>query len=129
MAKQSISTSDKTWQNTRVAFMWTSILNTPFWAIFNMLPFILYKDLHATPLQITAIIILKPAVSLIAIYWSALIEKRKDRLLSNLIWARILSHLPFFFFPFVRQSLVFYFFLRFLHDNGPRHRAGMDGNT
>lgn len=99
--------ADNAWQKTRAAFMWTSILNTPFWAIFNMLPFILYKDLHATPLQITSIIILKPAVSLIALYWSTLIEKRKDRLLANLIWARVLSHLPFFFFPFVDNPWFF----------------------
>lgn len=104
---QSTATSDKAWQKTRAAYMWKSILDTPFWYIFNMLPFILYKDLHATPLQITAIVVLKPAVSLIAIYWSALIEKRKDRLLANLIWARVLSHLPFFFFPFVDNPWFF----------------------
>lgn len=94
-------------KKTRLAFMWTSILNTPFWAIFNMLPFILYKDLHGTPLQITTIIVLKPAVSLIALYWSSWIEKRKDRLISNLIWARVLAHLPFFFFPFVDNPWFF----------------------
>lgn len=100
-------TQDAILQKTRSAFMWTNILNTPFWAIFNMLPFILYKDLHATPLQITAIIILKPAASLFALYWSALIEKRKDRLLSNLVWARGLSHLPFFLFPFINNPWFF----------------------
>lgn len=94
---------------TRQAFIWSHVLNTPFWAIFNMLPFILYKDLQATPFQITAIIILKPAVSLLAPYWSALIEKRPDRLLSNLIWARIASHLPFFFFPFFENAWYFIF--------------------
>lgn len=99
--------ADSAWRKTRIAFVWTSILNTPFWAIFNMLPFILYKDLHATPLQVTAIIILKPAVSLFALYWSALIEKRKDRLISNLIWARVISHVPFFFFPFVDNPWFF----------------------
>lgn len=99
--------SNEVLQKTRLAFMWTSILNTPFWAIFNMLPFILYKDLHATPLQVTAIIVLKPAVSLIALYWSSLIEKRKDRLISNLIWARALAHLPFFFFPFINNPWFF----------------------
>lgn len=101
--------SDATWKKTRMAYMWTSILNTPFWAIFNMLPFILYKDLHATPFQITAIIVLKPAVSLLALYWSALIEKRRDRLLSNLILARTMSHIPFFFFPFVNNPWFFIF--------------------
>lgn len=94
-------------QKTRAAFMWTSVLNTPFWAIFNMLPFILYKDLNATPFQITAIIVLKPAVSLIALYWSTWTEKRKDRLISNLIWARALAHFPFLFFPFVNNPWFF----------------------
>jgi len=104
---KSTALAGSAWQKTQAAFLWTSILNTPFWAIFNMLPFILYKDLHATPLQVTAIIILKPAVSLFALYWSALIEKRKDRLKSNLIWARVLSHLPFFFFPFIDNPWLF----------------------
>lgn len=104
---QSLSVAKPDWQKTRAAFVWTSILNTPFWAIFNMLPFILYRDLNATPLQVTAIIILKPAVSIFALYWSMLIEKRKDRLISNLIWARVLSHVPFFFFPFVDNPWFF----------------------
>lgn len=95
------------WKKTQAAYIWTSILNTPFWAIFNMLPFILYKDLHATVIQITAIIILKPATSLFSLYWSGLIERRKDRLLPNLIWARVFSHLPFFLFPFIDNPWYF----------------------
>lgn len=94
-------------QITRYAFVWTNILNAPFWAIFNMLPFILYKDMHATPLQVATIIALKPLVSLISLYWSALIEKRPDRLLSNVIWARLIGHLPFLFFPFIENVWFF----------------------
>lgn len=94
-------------QITRSAYMWTNFLNTPFWAIFNMLPYILYKDLHATPLQVTAIITLKPLVSLISLYWSASVNKRRDRLLSNMIWARVLGHLPFFLFPFIDNVWFF----------------------
>lgn len=94
-------------QSTRAAFVWTNILNAPFWAIFNMLPFILYKDLHATPLQITAIITLKPLVSLLSLYWSSYIEKRPDRLVANVIWARLLGHVPFFFFPFIDNTWFF----------------------
>lgn len=99
--------AEAAWQKTRTAFIWTSILNTPFWSIFNMLPFILYKNLDATPLQITSIIIVKPAVSLFSLYWSSYIEKRKDRLVSNLIWARVISHMPFFFFPFFDNPWFF----------------------
>jgi len=104
---QAVKTIDRSWSITRSVYMWTNILNTPFWAIFNMLPFILYKDLHATPLQVTLIITLKPLVSLFSLYWSAHINKRRDRLLSNMIWARVLGHLPFFFFPFI-DNVWFY---------------------
>jgi hypothetical protein len=92
---------------TRAAYLWTNLLNMPFWGIFNMLPFILYKDLQATPLQIAAIITLKPMVSLISVYWSALVNRRRERLLSNLIWARIIAHLPFFLFPFIDNVWFF----------------------
>lgn len=85
-------------QRTRAAFLWTWICNTPFWAMYNMLPFILYKDLHATPVQVTVIIALKPLVSIFSMYWSAWIEKRKDRLIPNVIAAGIIGHLPFFSF-------------------------------
>lgn len=107
MSENSSLNQAAAWKKTQLAYLWTSVLNTPFWAIFNMLPFILYKELHATPLQVTSIIILKPTVSLFAVYWSALIEKRKDRLIANLIWARAISHLPFFFFPFVDNPWFF----------------------
>lgn len=36
-------------KRTRMAYVATRLLDTPFWAIYNMLPVILYKDLHATP--------------------------------------------------------------------------------
>lgn len=88
-------------QRTRSAYIATRVLDTPFWAIYNMLPFILYKDLHATPLQLAAMITLKPLVSLLSMYWSAAINQRRDRLLANIIWARVLGYLPFFFFPFI----------------------------
>ncbi len=92
---------------TRSAFLWTHILNTPFWAIYCMLPFILYKDLHATPWQITVLIALKPAVSLFSLYWSAYVNKRRDRLVSSVTWAGICAHLPFFFFPWFHNPWFF----------------------
>lgn len=102
-----VTAAGQEWKKTRSAYLWTSALNTPFWSVFNLLPFILYKDLGVSPLQMMVMIALKPGVSLLALYWSAWIEKRKDRLLSNLIWARILSNLPFFFFPFVDNPWFF----------------------
>ncbi len=104
---QNLASCSHTHRKTLAAFIWMKILDAPFWAIFNLLPFIVYKDLHATPLQITAMIILKPAVSLVALYWSSLVAERKDRLISNLVWARVLGNLPFFFFPFVDNPWFF----------------------
>lgn len=88
-------------QRTHIAFLWTSILGMPFWAIYTLLVFILYKDLHATPLQIAVCIALKPLVSLFSLYWSAHVNQRRDRLKSNVMWASILGPLPFLFFPIV----------------------------
>lgn len=86
-------------RKTRSIFLWSRFLNTPFWTIYNMLFIILYKELHATPFQITAIIVLKPLASLFSPYWSMWIEKRKDRLVSNIVWANILKYVPFLCIP------------------------------
>jgi MFS family permease len=89
------------------AYLWVHALATPLWVLYNLLPYILYKDLGATPLQITTLVVLKPLVSLLAIYWGEAINQRPDRLLANVIWARLLSLLPFFLFPLVDN--VWYF--------------------
>lgn len=96
-------------ERTKAAFIWTRILNTPFWALFMMLKFILCKDLHASELQVTVFIILGPLVSILSVYWSSAINKRRDRLLSNVIVANILKHIPFLFFPFVDNPWFFVF--------------------
>ena len=83
----------------RSAFLWTWLLNTPFWAIYNILPFILYRDLGATAWQITLMITLKPVVSIFSVYWSHYVNKRRDRLVPNVVLGCVLAHLPFLFFP------------------------------
>lgn len=85
---------------TRSAYMWTRILGAPFWAIYNILPIILYKNLGATPFQLVLIIALKPMVSIFSIYWSGAIASRPDLLVRNIVIAGVLGHLPFFFCPF-----------------------------
>lgn len=95
--------NDLAMYRTRTAYIWTNLLGSPFWVLFNILPFILYKDLGASPLQITIITALKPLVSLISFYWGASIYKRRDRLINNVVWAKILGLLPFFFFPFIEN--------------------------
>jgi MFS family permease len=99
--------SDIHLERTRAAYMWTRILNTPFWALYSLLPFIIYKDLEATSWQIACFISLKPVVSLFSLYWSTLIKRRSDRLISNIIGGSILGHLPFFFTPFIDDPWYF----------------------
>ncbi len=106
--------ADLTLKRTRTAFLWTRILSTPFYALFILLPIILYKDLNEGLFAVTLLITLKPAISLFAPYWSLSIYRRPDRLRSNLIWANILKFVPFLFIPlndsiwmFLLASLIY----------------------
>src|SRR5690606_33776186 len=76
--------------------------NAPFWAMYGLLPFILY-DLGASPFQITLMVSLKPIVSLLSVYWGAHIHNRPDRIVANLISTTFLSHLPFLLFPWIND--------------------------
>lgn len=85
---------------TRGIFLWTNFLNVPFWAVANvLLPFILYKDLHANGWQITLFTAIKPLSGLFSFYWGSLLTKRRDRLRHSLIIANLLKYLPFLTFP------------------------------
>lgn len=95
-------------KRTRDAYVATRVFDTPFWGIFNLLAVILYKDLHATPFQLAAVIAIKPLVSLLSLYWSSA-NKERSRLVSGIMWARIIAYLPFFFFPFVDNVWFFIF--------------------
>lgn len=100
---------DLTFSKTRAAYTWTRILNTPFWALYTLLPFILCKDLHASNWQIASLISLKSIVSLFSLYWSSLIKRRSDRLISNIVGASLLGHFPFLFVPWVNHPWFFVF--------------------
>lgn len=104
-----LTCSDTYLNKTRIAYTYTRIVNTPFWALYTLLPFIMCKDLQATPWQIACVIALKPIVSLFSLYWSAQIKHRRDRLISNIVWAGILSHLPFLFVPWITHPWFFIF--------------------
>ena len=91
-------------QKTRYAFIWSNILNAPLWAMYSLLVFIFYKDLHATPLQITLLISSKPVVAIASFYWSSFIGKRRDWLKMGIICASIIGLIPCFFFPFIDNN-------------------------
>lgn len=75
-------------QKTRTAFIWSNILNAPLWAMYSLLVFIFYKDLHATPLQITLLISSKPVVAIASFYWSSFVDTRRAWLKMSIICAR-----------------------------------------
>lgn len=92
-------------KRTSMAYVVTRVLDTPFWGLFNLLPFILYKDLHASPFQLAVIITLKPLMSILSSYWSTGWSKngqeRPRCLISNIVSARWIAYPPFLAFPFI----------------------------
>ncbi len=91
-------------KKTTDAYVWTRILDTPFWGIFNLLPFILYKDLNATPFQLAMVITLKPLVSIFSSYWSRQVHGLPGRLTSSIMAARWIAFIPFLAFPFIHNA-------------------------
>jgi len=94
---------------TKAVYLSMRALDTPLWAIYNLLPIILYKELGASPLQLALVIALKPVVSLFSVYWSVPLHDRPDRLLPNITVGRLLGILPFFFVPFISSPWFFIF--------------------
>lgn len=88
---------------TRSAFLWNRMMSMPFWAMLNVLSFILYKEMHISGWEVMIVVALKPISALIAPYWSQLVYQRHDRLVTNLVWANIIRYLPFLFFPWVKS--------------------------
>lgn len=91
-------------KRTQFAFIWMRLLGTPSWCLLSMLAFILYKNMHLTPFQITVIVAFKPTSSLLSPYWSQAIYQRPDKIVANLIGANFFRHLPFLFVPWVNSS-------------------------
>lgn len=102
MTMQPQEVSSKSYMTrTSWAYILTRVLDTPFWGLFNLLPFILYKDLHATPFQLAVIITIKPLVSILSSYWSDWVYRIPGWLVSSIIMARWIAFLPFLIFPFI----------------------------
>lgn len=96
-----MKTDEQLLADTRSSFLWTRVLNVPFFAILKLLPLILYKELQITALQIAVFVALQPISGILASYWSSAIHKRQDLLAANIVWANILRFMPFLFFPWI----------------------------
>lgn len=102
-------TSDQISKRTQAAYLLTRLLGAPFWGLANVLSIILYKDLHITPLQVWAIIVLKPMSALLAPYWSQAVYQRPDKVVPNLIWSNVIRYLPFLFMPWINSPWIIIF--------------------
>ncbi len=91
---------EKGCSKTRLALLWMNLTAEPLIALYTLLPFILRKDLNASVLQISVFVALRPVLSVFSFYWGAYLTHRRNKLLSNLMGAWALAHLPFLFLPF-----------------------------
>lgn len=89
------------------AFVLTKIFSAPFWGIFDLLPLILCRELHASAFEITTIIALKPLSAVFSVYWSSRVYNNRHRLLSNIVWANILKFSPFIIAPLFTNPWVY----------------------
>ncbi len=93
----------------RIAYLSNSILHAPLWALYTLLPFIFYKDLHAGALALTLLISVRPGVSFFSLYWSCWISRRPEAIRKHLIITSLIGVIPCFLFPFVNNPFFFIF--------------------
>lgn len=103
--------TEERYKITSVAYIATRVLDTPFWALFNLIPFILYKDLKASAFEIALLVSLKPITSILASYWSSKIHETRKTMIESLCITRLLAFTPFLFFPLIHNLwyLIFCF--------------------
>lgn len=86
------------------ALLWTNLLSEPLFTLYGFLAFILYKDLGASALQLSLLMMLKPVITILSFYWSAGLKGRSQKLKSNVLWAGLWMRAPFLFCPWIDSS-------------------------
>lgn len=104
-----MSTMSASVKSTSAAFIWTRFFGLPFWAMLSALSMILYKEFHVSPWQLTFLVALKPASSLLAVYWSSFLFSDRKNLVWSLVLTNILRFLPFLFFYWIHSPLYIIF--------------------
>ncbi len=88
----------------KTSYLLCYLLNAPLFAIYSLMAFILYKDLNASVLQITALVAIKPTVAVLSSYWSDYFSTSQGHIKGNIIGATLLGLIPTFFFPFFNNA-------------------------
>lgn len=105
--EQALTLQAISYKRTRLAVLFYGILSEPLIQLSFLIPIILRKDLGASALQIAVLVACKYGLpSILTLYWSCFSLNCRERLLKNVIWAGVLSRIPFFFFPFIQSSWV-----------------------
>lgn len=84
---------------TKLSFLWMSLSQEPFVALYALLPFILAKDLKASALEISFFVAIRPISSLFSYYWHAFTKNWHPNLRKHLRVAWALSFIPFLIYP------------------------------
>lgn len=84
---------------TKLSFLWMSLSQEPFVALYALLPFILAKDLKASALEISFFVAIRPVSSLLSYYWHAFTKSWHPNLRKHLSVAWTLSFIPFLIYP------------------------------
>lgn len=93
-------------RKTKSAVVIHKLLSQPLVECLLLISVIMYKCLEATPLQVAVLAMLKPSVSLLVLYWTAMVHIRRDHLSNNVFWAGILGRVPFLIFPWVHNPWI-----------------------
>ncbi|MBA2367857.1 MAG: MFS transporter [Candidatus Protochlamydia sp.] len=96
-------------KNTQFVFIASKLLNSSLGAMYGLLAFILCKQCHATPLQITLLVSSKPLVAIVSFYGFLFIKNKPHRLKTLIIASTLLSFIPCFLFPFISTGWFFIF--------------------
>jgi MFS family permease len=83
------------------AVVGSRLFHEPLLVLYGLLAFILYRDFGATPLQISALMMLKPVGSIVSLHWSHWINRGRKWLKPSIFLTGVLGRLPFFLFPFI----------------------------
>lgn len=92
---------------TQRSFIASKLLSSPLFAFYSLLPFILCKDLKASPLLITLLISSRPATSLLSLYGTTFVQGRAHRLKGFIACTTVLGLLPCLFFPWMEDPSFF----------------------
>ncbi|MBI3231981.1 MAG: MFS transporter, partial [Candidatus Doudnabacteria bacterium] len=92
---------------TRLSLLWMNFAAEPLVALYSLFPFILRKDLHASALQVSIFLSLKPILAVLAYYWNAYHTKRKKNILNNLLYSWAFAYIPFLIYPLMHHYWYF----------------------